>query len=249
MDLRGKTALVTGGGVRIGRALALGLAGAGCDLAIHYNRSAAPAEATRAEAERLGVAAITAGADLADPESPERLVAAAVERFGRLDVLVSSAAVFPDGDSLEASGAAEFDRLVAVNLRAPYLLARAFAAARRRSGDGGGGPGRIVHILDARVRRAGADRPVYRITKRALWGLTEDLALALAPEVTVNGLALGAILPPPGEDAGYLERLVEDRVPLGRPGSPGIVAENLVHLLRQDFVTGAVWVLDGGQFL
>lgn len=248
MDLRGKTALVTGGGVRIGRALALGLAGAGCDLAIHYNHSSAPAEETRDEAERLGVGAITAGADLADPGSPERLVAAAVERFGRLDVLVSSAAVFPEDDSLEASGAEEFDRLVAINLRAPYLLARAFAAARERAGRGGE-PGRIVHLLDARVRRAGADHPVYRLTKRALWGLTGDLALALAPAVTVNGLALGAVLPPPGEDEGYLERLVERRVPLRRPGSPEIVAENLVHLLRQDFVTGTVWVLDGGQFL
>jgi glucose 1-dehydrogenase len=87
------------------------------------------------------------------------------------------------------------------------------------------------------------------MTKRALWGLTEDLALALAPDVTVNGLALGAILPPPGEGAGYLDRLAEEKVPLRRAGSPEIVAENLLHLLRQDFVTGAVWVLDGGQFL
>lgn len=248
MDLRGKTALVTGGGVRIGRALALGLAGAGCDLAIHYNRSSGPAEEVREASGRLGVAAITAGGDLAEPEAPEKVIAAAVERFGRLDVLVSSAAIFPEDDTLEGSGAAEFDRLVAINLRAPYLLARAFAAARERSG-GGGEPGRIVHVLDARVRRAGADHLIYRLTKRALWALTENLALALAPEVTVNGLALGAILPPPEKGEAYLESLVERRVPAGRPGSPEIVADNLLHLLRQDFVTGAVWVVDGGEFL
>lgn len=253
MELRGKTALVTGGGVRIGRALALGLAGAGCDLAIHYNRSAGPAEEVREEAGRLGVTAITAGGDLADPGTPEELIAAAVERFGRLDVLVSSAAIFPEDDTLEGTGAAEFDRLMAINLRAPYLLARAFAAARRRRAEtaagGGGEPGRIVHLLDARVRRAGTDHLVYRLTKRALWSLTENLALALAPEVTVNGLALGAVLPPPDEDDAYLEKLVAGRVPLGRPGSPEIVAANLLHLLRQDFVTGAVWVLDGGEFV
>lgn len=253
MELRGKTALVTGGGVRIGRALALGLAGAGCDLVIHYNRSSEPAEEVREEAGRLGVAAITAGADLAEPEAAEQVIDAAVERFGRLDVLVSSAAIFPENDTLEAAGAAEFDRLVAINLRAPYLLARAFAAARERSGRGPTGsrqPGRIVHLLDARVRRAGADHLIYRLTKRALWALTENLALALAPEVTVNGLALGAILPPPEEEGeDYLESLVERRVPVGRAGSPEIVADNLLHLLRQDFVTGAVWVVDGGEFV
>jgi glucose 1-dehydrogenase len=244
MDLRGKTALVTGGGVRVGRALALALAGAGCDLVVHYNRSAGPAERTREEAERLGVRAHAIGADLADAAAAEGLVAAAVERCGRLDVLVNSAAIFPPGDTLETSGAAEFDELIAVNLRAPYLLSRAFAAAHRP-----GAPGRIVNVLDARVRRPGADHPVYRLTKRALWALTENLALALAPDITVNAVALGAILPPPGEDESYLERLAAERVPLRRPGSPAIVAENVLHLLRQDFVTGAVLPLDGGQFL
>jgi glucose 1-dehydrogenase len=244
MDLEGKSALVSGGGVRLGRALALALAGAGCDLVIHYNRSAGPAEATREEAERLGVRAHAVGADLADPAAAAGLVAATVERCGRLDVLINSAAIFPAGDTLAASGAAEFDALVAVNLRAPYLLCRAFAAAHQA-----GTPGRIVNLVDARVRRPGADHPVYRLTKRALWALTEDLALALAPDVTVNAVALGAILPPPGEDEAYLERLAAERVPLRRPGSPETVAENVLHLLRQDFVTGAVVPLDGGQFL
>lgn len=244
MELRGKAALVTGGGVRVGRALALALAGAGCDLAVHHNRSAGPAEATRGEAERLGVTACALGADLADPAAPERLVAEAVERLGRLDVLVNSAAVFPDDDSLETTDAGRFDALMAINLRAPYLLCRAFAAARTP-----GRTGRIVNVLDARVRGVGADHLVYRLTKRALWALTENLALALAPEVTVNAVALGAILPPPGADDSDLERLARERVPLGRPGSPETVADNLLHLLRQDFVTGAVLPLDGGQFL
>ena len=244
MELAGKTALVTGGAVRLGRALVVALARAGCDVVIHYNRSAGPAETAREEAEGCGVAAHAVGADLAEPGAPERLIAAAIERFGRLDILVNSAASFPARDTLEGSGAAEFDALVAVNLRAPYLLCRAFAAAHRP-----GEPGRIVNILDARVRRAGADHPVYRLTKRALWALTENLALALAPDVTVNAVALGAILPPPGEDEAYLERLAAERVPLRRPGSPEVVADNVLHLLRQDFVTGAVLRLDGGEFL
>lgn len=246
MDLESKAALVTGGAVRVGRALVLALADAGCDVFIHYGRSAGPAEEVRDRARRAGVQAEIGSFDLAAPEAPAAAVAAARQALGRLDVLLNSAAIFPDEDSLESTGAELFDRLVAVNLRAPYLASRAFAAGLAGDGDGRGA---LINILDARVRRPGTDHFVYRLTKRALWTMTENLALELAPRVRVNGVALGAILPPPGRGEEHLQRIADERVPLERPGSPGIVAANVLHLLRQDFLTGVVLPVDGGEFL
>ncbi|MCZ7667911.1 MAG: SDR family oxidoreductase [Chloroflexi bacterium] len=110
-------------------------------------------------------------------------------------------------------------------------------------------PGKIINILDARVRRPATDHFVYRLAKGGLWQMTEMLALELAPQVTVNGVALGAILPPPGEGAAYLDKIARERVPLRRAGSAEIVAENVCHLLRQDFLTGVIVPIDGGEFL
>jgi glucose 1-dehydrogenase len=131
---------------------------------------------------------------------------------------------------------------MSVNLRAPYLLSRAFAVQVPEQG-------KIINILDARIRQPAPDHFVYRLTKSALATMTAQMALALAPKITVNAVALGAILAPPGKDDSYLQNLAEKRVPLKRHGSPDIVAENVLHLLRQDFLTGVVIPVDGGEFL
>ena len=244
MELTGKVALVTGGAVRIGRALSLALAAAGCDLFIHYGRSAAPAQQTQADAQALGVRAYIHSADLADAAAVASIMPAAAARLGRVDILVNSAAIFPESDSFETTDLDLWERLFNVNLRAPFLLSRAFAVQIPEDGQG-----RIINVIDARVRRPASDHFVYRFTKGSLWQMTEMLAHELAPRITANGVALGAILPPPGADQRYLEDLAQTRVPLRRAGSAAIVADNVLHLLRQDFLTGVVIPIDGGEFL
>jgi len=242
MELSGKNALVTGGAIRLGRALTLALARAGCNVVIHFGRSARDADATRAEAVALGVKAVLLQSDLSDAAQAADVVPAACGLIGPLHILVNSAALFTEG-SLETTTAEEWEKEFAVNLRAPFLLCQAFARQIPA-----GEKGRILNFVDARIFRPGTDHFAYRLTKGALADMTRNLALELAPRITVNALALGAILPPPGKDQDHLERLIP-RIPLRRGGSPEMVADNALHLIRQDFVTGQVLGLDGGEFL
>ena len=242
-NLAGNVAVVTGGAVRVGRAISLALAHAGCDLLIHYGRSAGPAVETASAAAAHGVTARTFGADLSRHEEATAIIPAAIEAFGRVDILVNSAAVFEEGGLAETSFA-QWEREMAINLRAPFFLSQAFARQLPA-----GEPGQIVNIVDARVLRAGSDHLAYRLTKAALVTLTQALALELAPHVRVNAVALGAILPPPGEDESFLQTLAQERVPLRRSGNAEIVATNVLHLLQQSFLTGVVLPLDGGEFL
>jgi glucose 1-dehydrogenase len=244
MELKRKTALITGGGIRVGRALTLALAEAGCNVFIHYGRSVAPAQQTQADARAFGVEAHIYSANLADVAATQDVIPAVIDRFGQVDVLINSAAVFPEEDTFTTTDLPLWDKLFAVNLRAPFLLSQAFAAQVPSDGQG-----KIINVLDARLRRPAPDHFVYRLTKAGLWNMTEMLAHELAPRITVNAVALGAILPPPGTDVSYLENLAHTQVPLKQPGSPRIVAENVLHLLRQDFLTGVVIPIDGGQFL
>ena len=244
MELTGKVACITGGAVRVGRALTLALAEAGCHVFIHYGRSAVPAEQTQADAANFGIEAHIHSANLSRAEDTQGVIPAAVERFGRVDILVNSAAIFPEEDSFSGTDLALWETLFAVNLRAPFLLSQAFAAQVPADGRG-----KIINILDARLRRPEADHFVYRLAKGGLWNMTEMLAHELAPRITVNAVALGAILPPPGADASYLENLAQSQVPLKRAGSAEIVAQNVLHLLLQDFLTGVIIPIDGGQFL
>jgi NAD(P)-dependent dehydrogenase (short-subunit alcohol dehydrogenase family) len=241
--LAGKVALVTGGAIRVGRAIVLALAEAGCEVVIHYGSSAGPAEETAAEAAAIGVQVHTMRADLARQDDTEALVPAAVRAAGRIDILVNNAAIFEEGGLAEAN-APQWERELAINLRAPFFLSQAFVRQLPA-----GREGQIVNITDARVLRAGSDHLIYRLTKSGLVTLTRALALELAPQVRVNAVALGAILPPPGEDESYLQQLAQERVPLRRPGSAELVAANVLHLLQQPFLTGVVLPLDGGEFL
>lgn len=242
-ELAGKVTLVTGGAIRVGRAIVLALAEAGCDVVIHYGSSAGPAADSAAEAAAFGVQAHTVRADLARQDETEALVPAAVAAAGPIDILVNNAAIFEEGGLAEAK-ASQWERELAINLRAPFFLSQAFVRQLPA-----GREGQIVNITDARVLRAGSDHLVYRLTKAALVTLTRSLALELAPQVRINAVALGAILPPPGKDESYLQQLANERVPLRRTGSAELVAANVLHLLRQPFLTGVVLPLDGGEFL
>lgn len=240
-----KVALVTGGAVRVGKAIVLGLAKTGYDVCIHYGRSADAARQTQQEAAAYGVRAEIISANLADLPETKKVIPAAQEKFGRIDVLVNNAAIFLSG-GLADTTAEMWQKQMAINLRAPYFLIQAFAAQAHFSGDL---PGQIINISDARVNRPGTDYLAYRLTKSALITLTHNLALELAPNITVNALALGAILPPPEEDEAYLQKIAQERIPLRHHGNAEIVAQNVLHLLDQPFITGQVLRLDGGEFL
>lgn len=244
MNLEGKTALITGGAIRVGRAITLALAEAGCDVFIHYGRSTQSAQQTQQEAIDKGVRAEIYSADLADADAVATIVETAVAHFGHIDILINSAAIFPEEDTFEQSDAVLWEKLFAINLRAPFFLSQRFAQQLSQDKSG-----KIINILDARLRNRQPDHFVYRLTKGGLWQMTETMARAVAPRITVNGVALGAILPPPGVDASYLEKIAQERVPLRRHGSTEIVATNVLHLLRQDFLTGVIIPLDGGEFL
>ena len=243
MELKSKVAIVTGGAVRIGQAITLALAREGCDILIHYGRSSGPAKETMASVEAIGAKATIHQADLSDPAEVRGIVPAAVSHFGRADILINNGAIFLPG-GLKETTLDMWERQFAINLQAPFLLSQALANQIPENGRGA-----IVNITDARIFRPAADHVAYRLTKSALLTMTEALAHDLAPRITVNALALGAILPPPGKGEDHLRKLSQTRVPLGIPGDPDIVADNLLHLLRQDFLTGVTIRIDGGEFL
>lgn len=243
MELLGRKALVTGSAVRLGRAIALTLADAGCDIALHHWRSQAAVGEVAADVATAGRRAVPLRADLGDPGACPRLVADARAALGGLDLLINAAATFLPGD-LRTTSVADWDSQLALGLRAPFLLSQAFAA-----GLGPAETGKIVNITDARVRRPGRGHLAYRVAKAGLAHLTQLLAVELAPRVTVNAVAPGAMLPPPGEDDQTFARRVAAAVPLRRPGGADAVAIAVLYFLREDFVTGAVLTVDGGEYL
>ena len=242
MELNGKVAIVTGGAVRLGKALALALAEQGARLIIHYGLSASPAQETVTEIKAMGSDALAIQADLSQSGEAPSIVERAVAHFGQVDILVNSAAIFKPGnwdDTTEAN----WDRHFAINLKSPFFLSQAFAAHV--------GPeraGHIVNIADWRGVRPGTDHIAYTLTKAALIAMTKGLALALAPNIQVNAIAPGLILPPPGEDQSYLERKA-GKIPAQRAGSPEEIAKALMFLLRSDFVTGDLIFVTGGEHL
>lgn len=241
MELHGVAALVTGGAHRVGKAIVLALAGAGCDVVLHHHSSTDEAEQTAAEVEALGRRARLVGGDLSEPGVPAAIVAGAGD-LAPVRVLVNSAAMFPK-DTLADVTPQQWDRTMAVNLRGPVFLTQAFAAALPGDVDGA-----VVNVTDWRTERPYPDHFSYTVAKGALDTFTRAAAEALAPRVRVNGIALGAILPPPGEDSDYLKELASE-IPVGRVGGTEPVADAVLFLLRNHFVTGEVVRIDGGAHL
>ncbi len=242
MDLQGVPALVTGGAHRIGRAITVALGEAGCRVAIHYGRSEEAARATADELEARGVTVSLHQGDLADPAAPGQLLAEAAQRLGPLRVLVNSAGIFPE-DTLETLSRQDLESSLAINLKAPVFLTQAFAELL--PSDLGGA---VVNVSDWRTARPYTGHFSYTVSKAALDGFTRAAAVALAPRIRVNGLALGAILPPAGKDQTYLRDLAR-RIPLRGPGSPESVGAAVRAVLENDFITGQVIGLTGGAEL
>lgn len=239
MELRGRAALVTGSGHRVGRAIALALAAEGMKVAVHYHNAGADARSTAAAIRGLGSVAELFEADLTIAGEPERLVTEAAAALGGLDVLVNSAAVMQRTPVGEVT-TEQWDQILSLNLRAPFFASQAAAGVMRERG------GAIVNIADLAAFETWPAYVPHAISKAGLVHMTRSLARALAPSIRVNAVAPGAVLLPEAWGADRAERLVST-TPLGRLGSPDDVAEAVLYLLRAEYVTGETIIVDGGR--
>jgi pteridine reductase len=243
MDLKGKVALVTGSGRRLGRAIAIALAERGATLAIHYRNSKVEADAVVTQIAGAGGRAQSFAADLEQVSEIERLVADVIAAFGRIDVLINSASVFTRKQLAEISER-DWDSNLDTNLKAPFFLSKFAGSAMRRSG-----AGKIINLGDWAGIRPYVNYIPYSVSKAGLVGLTRALARALAPEVQVNCIALGPVMPPDDYDAAEVEHLRKATL-TKRLGTPADVARAVIFLCEgTDFATGSTLMLEGGRIL
>jgi pteridine reductase len=242
MELRGRIALVTGAGRRLGRVLAQALGERGMTLAIHHHASSRGASELRDSIISAGGRAACFPANLADPAAAVELPRRVVAEFGRLDVLVNSAAVM-QRRSFEDTTPAQWDEVLDLNLRSVFFCTQGAAPALRAA------RGKVVNMADLSGLEPWPGFAAHSISKAGVVMLTKVLAHTLAPEVTVNAIAPGAVLVPEEYDAEERDRLART-TPLRRLGSPADAVAALLYLLEGgDYVTGEVLVVDGGRLL
>ncbi len=237
-----RAALITGGGKRLGRAIALALAGAGFDIAIHCHTSADEAEATRADIARMGRRAVILRANLAIEAEVTPLVADATAALGPIGVLVNNASTFERDDWHDATRES-WDRHIEPNLRAPLVLMQAFAQALPR-----GREGVVINMLDMRVWSITPHFVSYTVSKFGLWALTQSMALALAPRIRVNGIGPGPALPNTRQTPEQFARQAGS-VPLRHGPTAEEVGRAALAILAMPAMTGQMIALDGGQHL
>lgn len=243
MDLKGKNALVTGSGIRLGRAIALALGEAGCNLALHYNTSVESVIQVKSDLEKMGRKAQVFQQDLEDISHVQDLMTRVCSEFGHIDILINNAGIYPAGSG-KAATPEKINRVFNVNIFSPWLLISAFANQLPREVQG-----KVINISDGKVFRNGTDHFSYRVTKQAINTITAMFALELAPNITVNAIAPGTMLPLQGYEHVDLQVVADRQIPLKRIGSPEIIAQNVLHILSQDFMTGDIIRVDGGEFL
>lgn len=240
MHLAGRVALVTGAGRRLGRAIAAGLSARGARVAIHYNATGDGAESLRDEIRAAGGEAECFAADLRDAEQARGLPDRVAGTFGGLDVVVNSAAIMRRL-RLEETTPDAWNEIFDLNLRALFFIAQGAAPHLRAA------RGRVVNIADLAGLEPWPAYAAHSVSKAGVVMLTEVLARELAPEVTVNAVAPGAVLVPDDYDAAQRESLART-TPLGRLGTPSDVVEAVIYLVeRGDYVTGQTLVVDGGR--
>lgn len=239
ISLRGKRALVTGAGQRVGQAIALALGAQGMHVAVHYRESRAGAEETAAKIRASGGTALTFAADLANRDEARQLVERSVAELGGLDLVVPSAASFERVALADVDDAA-WDRSLDLNLASPFaLVQRAVPALRAAQGS-------IVFISCSSASVPMRGYLPYVVSKGALKHLMKTLALELAPDIRVNAVAPGTVMPPLSYDAAAVQRLAR-AIPLGHVGSPEDIARAVVFLASSPFVTGHELAVDGGR--
>ena len=240
MQLEHRVALVTGAGRRLGRAMAAALAGRGMTVALHHHASSQGAYELKQEILDSGGRAACFDADLTDAAAARSLPERVVQELGRLDVLVNSAAVM-HRLSFEETTPEQWDAVLNLNLRAVFFCTQGAAPALRAT------HGKVINLADLAGLQPWSGFAAHSVSKSGVVMLTKVLALSLAPDVTVNAIAPGAVLVPDEYDAGERERLAR-ATPLRRLGDPADVISALLYLLEGgDFVTGEVLVVDGGR--
>jgi pteridine reductase len=247
MQLHDTVAVVTGGAHRVGKAIALGLAQAGAQIVVHYGGSEQAAANTVREIKSLGIRAQAVQADLRDPDQIDALFRTIESEFGRLDVFVNSAASFLK-KPFDDTTVDDWQTVMHTNLRAPFLCTQRAARLMHRTARPD--PAVIVNIADLSGIFPWRGYALHGLSKAGIIHLTRVSAYELGPDVRVNAIAPGAILPPPDVDPqGDFWQHAGQRLPLKRTGHPAQVAQTVVFLAQNDFITGAVIPVDGGEHL
>jgi 3-oxoacyl-[acyl-carrier protein] reductase/pteridine reductase len=242
MKIEGKTALITGGAHRVGKAITMTLARAGANVVVNYYSSDVAARETVAEAQTLGVGGLAVQADVGDLEQARALVAAAADRFGAVDILVNSASIWQK-TPLPLGDFSGWHRVLGLLLNGSIYLADAVAPLMQERGDG-----EMVNIVDLAAWKPFRGYVAHSVGKAGLLALTRSLAIELAPVINVNAVAPGPVLPPPDYGQGQIDR-VAGRTLKGRWGTAQDVADAVRFLVEADYITGEVIVVDGGERL
>jgi NAD(P)-dependent dehydrogenase (short-subunit alcohol dehydrogenase family) len=242
MQIEGKTALITGGAHRVGKVITMTLARAGANVVVNYFSSDTAAQETVREAEALGVGALAVQADISEMDQARALVAAAADRFGAVDILVNSASIWQK-TPLPMGDFAGWHRVLGVLLDGSMYLADAVAPMMQARGEGA-----MVNIVDLSAWKPFAGYVAHGVGKAGLLALTRQLALELAPVVSVNAVAPGPVLPPPDHSPEQIARIA-GRTLKGRWGTAQDVADAVRFLVEADYITGEVIVVDGGERL
>jgi NAD(P)-dependent dehydrogenase (short-subunit alcohol dehydrogenase family) len=234
-----KTALITGGAKRIGKAICLSLSEQGYNIALHYHRSKDDAKKIADHIHQRGGTCKLFSCDLSDPKQVGQLIPDVIKRFARLDILVNNASIFKKS-TIKNSSMASLHEHFSVNFEAPYQLTTRFAHQCKK--------GHIINILDTHIINHSTQYAAYLLSKKALHELTKIAAVELAPHIRVNGIAPGLILPPERSKTGHLNRLAKN-IPLKKKGNVDQITGTVQFLLSNPYITGQVIFTDGGEHL
>jgi len=240
MDIKGKTALITGGAHRVGKAITLALAQAGANVVINYHTSAAAAETTAAEVRKLGSEVLAVQADIAEHRQVQTMVDSARQKFGSVDILVNSASLW-QSTPFPMEKLDTWHRVIDILINGSFYCANAVAPLMLAKGEGA-----IVNIVDLSAWEPWPNFMAHSVGKAALLALSRQLALELAPQVRVNAVAPGPVLPPPDYDDEKVARTAQKTL-LNRWGNAEDVAEAVLYFVQANYVTGEVLAVDGGE--
>lgn len=233
------TALITGGAKRIGKAIALALADLGFNIAIHYQSSESDAEAIQGQIQKLGKQCKRFRCNLNDAKEVNALIPAVADQMPDLSVLINNASIFERAGFFDTDEVL-FDRHFNVNLRAPFFLSKEFAARVQN--------GQIINLLDTKITVELTSYFAYSLTKKALWEFTKMAAKELGPDIRVNGVAPGLILPSSDSSVEAFEKMGQ-KIPLRKTGGPDDIVKAVRYFIENDFITGEVIRVDGGEHL